>query len=122
MVEQSVKLEGMQTTELLMRTIVKMTSNIKRMNVKMKIPEVGRVIMEFEKQSAIFESKQEFLQDSLDTGDSDLEESEIISKIYDEIGLDLDLESRLQKTKLPTTKPTLPVTSELINRLAKLKK
>eukprot|EP00667_Euglena_gracilis_P025631 EG_transcript_30228 len=63
------------------------------MNQKMNIPEMRRVMMEFEKQNELMTMKEEIMNDTIDdVMDDEGEEEEhiedMVSQVLDEIGLD----------------------------------
>merc|ERR1719325_504295 len=61
------------------------------MNKKMKLPEIQKIMQEFEKQSEIMDMKEEMMSDVIDDalGDEDDEEESdaIVSQVLDELGL-----------------------------------
>lgn len=59
----------------------------------MKLPQIQKILQEFEKQSEIMDMKEEMMNDAMDDalgGEEDEEESDaVVSKILDELGLQL---------------------------------
>merc|ERR1711874_337273 len=64
------------------------------MNKQMKLPEIQKIMMEFEKQSEIMDMKGEMMEDAIDDvmGDEDEEEESdaIVAQVLDELGLQLN--------------------------------
>merc|ERR1711879_338294 len=63
------------------------------MNKQMKLPEIQKIMMEFEKQTEIMDMKEEMMNDVMDDamGDEDDEEETdaIVTQVLDELGLQL---------------------------------
>lgn len=65
-------------------TMKDVTRVMRRMNASMKLPQLQKIMMEFEKQSGLLESKEEMMSDAIDDalGDDDIDESEtIVNKV-----------------------------------------
>merc|ERR1712012_317865 len=71
-----------------------MAKDLGNMNKQMKMPEIQKIMMEFEKQSEIMDMKGEMMEDAIDDvmGDEeDEEESDaIVAQFLDELGLQLN--------------------------------
>mmetsp|Transcript_27671 Transcript_27671/g.77379 ORF Transcript_27671/g.77379 Transcript_27671/m.77379 type:complete len:249 (+) Transcript_27671:191-937(+) len=87
----------MQTlrSQAAMATAMKgVTKTMVRMNRQMKIPEMQRVMMEFEKQSDIMDMKEEMIAESMDGAlDTDEDEAKVdtlVQKALDELGIDVE--------------------------------
>merc|ERR1711908_30871 len=67
-----------------------------RMNKNMKLPQIQKIMMEFEKQSAMMDMKEEMMNDVMDDAmgdEDDEEESEaVVAKVLDELGLEMGAE------------------------------
>ena len=67
----------------------------------MNLPEIQKIMMEFEKQSEIMDMKEEMMDDAIDSamGDDDDEEEgdKIVTQVLDELGIELtgELASKL---------------------------
>merc|ERR1719295_2426302 len=63
------------------------------MNKQMKLPEIQKIMMEFEKQTEMMDMKEEMMSDAIDDamGDEDDEEESdaIVTQVLDELGLQL---------------------------------
>merc|ERR1719412_2174464 len=70
-----------------------MAQAMKSMNKQMKLPEIQKIMQEFEKQSEIMDMKEEMMNDVMDDamGDEDDEEETdaIVSQVLDELGLQM---------------------------------
>ncbi|WP_411023242.1 Snf7 family protein, partial [Salmonella sp. s51228] len=66
---------------------------MKSMNAKLNIPQIQKIMMEFEKQSEIMDMKEEMMNDTIDDviGDADDDEESdlVVAQVFDELGLEL---------------------------------
>lgn len=66
------------------------------MNRQMNLPQIQKIMMDFEKESEMMDMKDELMNDAIDDameGEDDEEESdEIVSKVLDEIGISFNQE------------------------------
>eukprot|EP00695_Tsukubamonas_globosa_P003348 TRINITY_DN588_c0_g1_i1.p1 TRINITY_DN588_c0_g1~~TRINITY_DN588_c0_g1_i1.p1 ORF type:complete len:212 (-),score=48.41 TRINITY_DN588_c0_g1_i1:60-695(-) len=96
----ALRLQTLQSTQAMGEAMKGVTRAMVAMNRQMNIPQMQRIMQEFEKQSEIMDLKDEMMNDAVDEvmGDEDDEEEteEVLSKVMDEIGLDLG--SQLGKT------------------------
>merc|ERR1711983_638898 len=71
----------------------KIIADIMNMNKQMKLPEIQKIMQEFEKQSEIMDMKEEMMSDVIDDalGDEDDEEEgdAIVNQVLDELGLQM---------------------------------
>ena len=69
------------------------TKAMMSMNKQMKLPEIQKIMQEFEKQSEIMDMKEEMMSDVIDDalGDEDDEEESdnIVTQVLDELGLQM---------------------------------
>merc|ERR1712150_339142 len=80
---------------MLMRANIQaVTKAMGSMNKQMKLPEIQKIMMEFEKQSEIMDMKGEMMEDAIDDvmGDEDDEDESdaIVAQVLDELGLQLN--------------------------------
>ncbi|VDP95837.1 unnamed protein product, partial [Echinostoma caproni] len=78
------KLQTLKSTNAMGETMKDITRVMRRMNASMKLPQLQKIMMEFEKQSGILESKEEMMSDAIDDalGDDDIDESEqVVNKV-----------------------------------------
>eukprot|EP00300_Choanocystis_sp_HF-7_P003503 c12679_g1_i1.p2 GENE.c12679_g1_i1~~c12679_g1_i1.p2 ORF type:complete len:102 (-),score=36.81 c12679_g1_i1:104-409(-) len=66
---------------------------MKSMNKNLKLPQLQKIMMEFEKQSDTMELKEEMMEDTMDEvmgGEDDEEEADtLVNQVLDEIGINL---------------------------------
>lgn len=89
----SLKLTALKSTDAMAQAMKGVTKAMVKMNQQLKLPEIQRIMMEFEKQSEIMDMKEEMMSDAVDDAlgdDDDEEESEaIVQQVLDELGLQL---------------------------------
>lgn len=99
----SLKLQTLKSTDAMAQAMKGVTKAMAVMNRQLKLPEIQKIMMEFEKQSEIMDMKEEMMSDAIDDAmgdDDDEEESEaIVAQVLDELGLQLTD----QLTGLPST-------------------
>jgi division protein CdvB (Snf7/Vps24/ESCRT-III family) len=100
------------------------------MNRQMNLPKIQQIMMEFEKESELMDMKDEMMGDAIDDAmeeeDDEEESDEIVSKVLDEIGININQEVRLtqytQKTSLLMIFPnSLPRYQQVLSRQRFLK-
>jgi len=69
---------------------------MKSMNKQINLPQINKIMMNFEKESELMDIKEEMVNDAIDNvmeEEDDEEESEnIVNQIFDEIGISLNQE------------------------------
>lgn len=85
----SQKFQLMSSTTEIHNAMARLTNLMKRMNEKMGLENVNRIIMEFDMETTKSETINESLDDLMDEDIDEDEEKEIIDSIFDEIGLDI---------------------------------
>jgi charged multivesicular body protein 2A len=89
----SLKITTLKSNHAMAQAMKGVTKAMKTMNKKMNLPEIQRIMMEFEKQSEIMDMKEEMMDDAIDDalGDNDDEqESEkVVNQVLDELGIEL---------------------------------
>merc|ERR1719493_457605 len=90
----SLKIQTLKSQSAMANAMKGVTKAMGSMNKQMKLPEIQKIMMEFEKQSEIMDMKGEMMEDAIDDvmGDEeDEEESDaIVSQVLDELGLQLN--------------------------------
>jgi len=103
----SLKIQTLKSQNAMAQAMKGVTKAMKTMNTQMKLPQIQKIMMEFEKQSEIMDMKEEMMEDAVDDvlGDEDDEEEgdKIVNQVLDELGLDLG--DKL--SELPTAKDSL---------------
>jgi len=89
----SLKLQTLKSTDAMAQAMKGVTKAMATMNKQMKLPEIQKIMQEFEKESEIMDMKEEMMNDAIDDAmgdDDDEEESDaIVSQVLDELGLQL---------------------------------
>ncbi|XP_071491084.1 charged multivesicular body protein 2a-like [Diadema setosum] len=89
----SLKLQTLRSQAAMANAMKGVSKALKSMNSKMKLPQMQKIMMEFERESEIMDMKEEMMNDAIDDvmeGDEDEEESDaIVSQVLDELGLSL---------------------------------
>merc|ERR1719431_2339153 len=89
----SLKIQTLKSQNSMAQAMKGVTKAMMSMNKQMKLPEIQKIMQEFEKQSEIMDMKEEMMSDVIDDalGDEhDEEESDaIVTQVLDELGLQL---------------------------------
>merc|ERR1712045_114599 len=90
----SLKIQTLKSQNAMAQAMKGVTKAMGNMNKQMKMPEIQKIMMEFEKQSEIMDMKGEMMEDAIDDvmGDEDDEEESdaIVNQVLDELGLQLN--------------------------------
>merc|ERR1712223_1568673 len=90
----SLKIQTLKSQAAMANAMKGVTKAMGNMNKQMKLPEIQKIMMEFEKQSEIMDMKGEMMKDAIDDvmGDEDEEEESdaIVAQVLDELGLQLN--------------------------------
>merc|ERR1719211_90579 len=90
----SLKIQTLKSQNAMAQAMKGVTKAMGNMNKQMKLPEIQKIMMEFEKQSEIMDMKGEMMEDAIDDvmGDEDEEEESdaIVAQVLDELGLQLN--------------------------------
>lgn len=97
----SLRIQAVRSSDQMTRSMREATVLLAGMNRSMNLPQLQRISMEFEKQNDLMDQRQEFMDESIDNVmgdelDEDEEAEEIVNKVLDEIGVDLN--AQLQST------------------------
>lgn len=97
----SLRIQAVRSSDQMTRSMREATVLLAGMNRSMNLPQLQRISMEFEKQNDLMDQRQEFMDESIDNVmgdelDEDEEAEEIVNKVLDEIGVDLN--AQLQNT------------------------
>merc|ERR1712013_103021 len=89
----SLKIQTLKSQNAMAQAMKGVTKAMQTMNKQMKLPEIQKILMEFEKQTEIMDMKEEMMSDVIDDamGDEDDEEETdaIVTQVLDELGLQL---------------------------------
>merc|ERR1711976_1009920 len=61
----------------------------KKMNKTMNLPQIQKIMMEFEKQSEMMEMKGEVMDDAMDDGETEEETEKIVGQVLGELGIEM---------------------------------
>nr|ADW82827.1 vacuolar protein sorting protein 2 [Breviata anathema] len=127
----SLKMQSMRSTAAMGDAMRGVTMAMGQMNRKMNLPQMQRIMMNFEKQSEMMDMKDEMMGDTLDEameGEDEAEESEAIyQQVMDELGVSLatkmaDAPSGAPEGEKGKQKQAAGAESDLEARLSKLDK
>ncbi|KAI9306515.1 Snf7-domain-containing protein [Cunninghamella echinulata] len=92
------------------------TKAMSSMNRQMNLPQIQKIMMEFEKESELMDMKDEMMGDAIDDvmeeEDDETESEEIVNKVLDEIGISLNQELMEAPTGIKQATPA-PATERL---------
>ncbi|XP_026463819.1 charged multivesicular body protein 2a-like [Ctenocephalides felis] len=90
----SLKIQTLKSQNTMAQAMKGVTKAMQNMNKQLNMPQIQKILHEFEKQSEIMDMKEEMINDSIDDAmeeDDDEEESDaIVSQVLDELGLQLN--------------------------------
>lgn len=105
----SLKIQTLKSNNTMAQAMKGVTKAMATMNRQLKLPQIQKIMMEFEKQAEIMDMKEEMMNDAIDDamGDEDDEEETdaVVSQVLDELGLTLTDEL----SNLPATGGSLSV-------------
>ncbi|XP_061717472.1 charged multivesicular body protein 2a [Cydia pomonella] len=88
------KIQTLKSQSTMAQAMRGVTRAMATMNRQLNMPQIQKILQEFEKQSEIMDMKEEMMNDSIDEameGDEDEEESDaVVGQILDELGLQLN--------------------------------
>ncbi|XP_050315143.1 charged multivesicular body protein 2a-like [Anthonomus grandis grandis] len=89
----SLKIQTLRSQNAMAQAMKGVTRAMASMNRQLNLPQIQRILQEFEKQSEIMDMKEEIMNDAIDDameGDDDEEESDaVVNQVLDELGLQL---------------------------------
>merc|ERR1719427_1693787 len=89
----SLKIQTLKSQNSMAQAMKGVTKAMISMNKQMKLPEIQKIMQEFEKQSEIMDMKEEMMSDVIDDalGDEDDEEESdaVVNQVLDELGLQM---------------------------------
>ncbi|XP_055327984.1 charged multivesicular body protein 2a-like [Paramacrobiotus metropolitanus] len=89
----SLKITGLKSTNAMAQAMKGVAKAMGQMNKQMNLPQIQKIMQEFEKQSEIMDMKEEMMNDAMDDAigaDDDEEETDqIVNKVLDELGLQI---------------------------------
>merc|ERR1719378_793416 len=87
----SLKIQTLRSDNAMAQAMKGCTKTMASMNKKMNLPQIQKIMMEFEKQSEIMDMKEEMMSDAIDDvmGEDDEESDAVVNQVLDELGLGL---------------------------------
>ncbi|XP_010221095.1 PREDICTED: charged multivesicular body protein 2a, partial [Tinamus guttatus] len=89
----ALKIQTLKSNNSMAQAMKGVTKAMATMNRQLKLPQIQKIMMEFEKQAEIMDMKEELMSDAIDDamGDEDDEEESdaVVSQVLDELGLTL---------------------------------
>lgn len=112
----SLKIQTLRSQNAMAQAMKGVTRAMQNMNKQLNLPQIQKIMQEFEKQSEIMDMKEEMINDTIDDAmgdDEDEEESDaIVAQVLDELGLDVS--DKLKE--LPSTGGTLSTGASTNNK------
>ncbi|KAM9463309.1 charged multivesicular body protein 2a [Clarias gariepinus] len=89
----SLKIQTLKSNNSMAQAMKGVTKAMATMNKQLKLPQIQKIMMEFERQSEIMDMKEEMMTDAIDdamgTEDDEEESDAVVSQVLDELGLNL---------------------------------
>jgi len=89
----SLKITTLKSQNSMAQAMKGVTKAMGTMNRQLKLPEIQKIMMEFEKQSEMMDMKEEMMDDAIDDALGDEEDEEegeaVVSQVLDELGIEL---------------------------------
>ncbi|KXJ25487.1 charged multivesicular body protein 2a [Exaiptasia diaphana] len=89
----SLKIQTLRSNNAMAQAMKGVTKAMATMNRQLKLPQIQKIMMEFEKQSEMMDMKEEMMNDAIDDviGDEedDEESDKLVAQVFDELGLQL---------------------------------
>lgn len=103
----ALKIQTLRSQNAMAQAMKGVTKAMQNMNKQLNLPQIQKIMQEFEKQSEIMDMKEEMMNDAIDDAmgeDDDEEESDaVVAQVLDELGLQLSD----QLTDLPSAAGTI---------------
>jgi len=104
----TLKIQTLRSNNAMAQAMKGCAKTMATMNRQMKLPQIQKIMMEFEKQSEIMDMKEDMMSDAIDDVIGDEEDDEesdaVVSQVLDELGLGL----ADQLSELPSASGKLP--------------
>merc|ERR1719193_2059324 len=85
----SLKIQTLKSQNSMSEAMKGVTKAMMMMNKQMKLPEIQKIMQEFEKQSEIMDMKEEMINDVMEDEGDEEETDAIVTQVLDELGLQL---------------------------------
>jgi len=92
----SLKIQTLKSQAAMANAMKGVTKALRSMNKRLNLPQLQKIMMQFERESEIMDLKEETISDTIDDvigeGDEDEETDVIVNQVLDELGISLDHE------------------------------
>merc|ERR1711917_66544 len=85
----SLKIATIKSQHAMAEAMKGVTKAMGRMNKNMKLPQIQKIMQEFEKQSEMMNMKEEMMNDAMGDEDDEEESEAVVNKVLDELGLEM---------------------------------
>merc|ERR1712226_1693578 len=98
----SLRLQTMQSNQAMADAMAGAAKAMKKMNKTMNMPQLQKIMMEFEKQSDTMDLKEEMMDDAFGEEEDEEESEAIVNQVLDEIGISLGISLGGELTSAPS--------------------
>jgi len=113
----SLKIQTLKSQDSMAQAMKGVTKAMATMNKQLKLPQIQKIMMEFEKQSEMMDMKQEMMDDAIDDAmadEDDEEESDaVVHQVLDELGLDMAGKLQISRECVPQWEKVHPTQGRL---------
>ncbi|KAG4086465.1 hypothetical protein H8356DRAFT_1735001 [Neocallimastix lanati (nom. inval.)] len=92
----SLRIQTLQSNQTMAEAMKGVSSAMKTMNKQINLPQINKIMMNFEKESELMDIKEDMVNDAIDNvmeeEDEEEESENIVNQIFDEIGISLNQE------------------------------
>ncbi|KAI8924174.1 Snf7 family [Entophlyctis helioformis] len=90
----ALKIQTLRSTQQMADAMKGVTKAMRSMNGQINLPQITKIMMDFERESGMMEMKEEMMNDAIDGvmdgDDNEEEEDQIVNQVLDEIGINLN--------------------------------
>merc|ERR1712014_163251 len=125
----SLKMTTMKSQNTMAQSMKGVTKAMGRMNKSMNLPQIQKIMAEFQKQSEMMEMKGEMMDDAMDDGTTEEDTEQLVGQILGELGIEIaqamnnipETGTTVPQTQVAETQPTL-ADDDIEARLMNLKR
>jgi len=90
----SLKMQTLRSTQAMADAMRGVTKAMRKMNNQLKLPEIQKIMQDFDRESEVMNMKEEMMSDAIDDamdeGDDEEESEQIVNQVLEEIGINLE--------------------------------
>lgn len=122
----SLRIQAVRSSDQMSSSMREATVLLAGMNRSMNLPQLQKISMEFEKQNELMDQRQEFIDEAIDgvmeddEFNEDEEADEIVNKVLDEIGVDLNAELTTAPNGVPSSLVGAEAVGAPVNKVSML--